>query len=58
MDEETDEIAALVIRKGRLFHHDVVLPIDYVIEIIDGVFRVRINEDKLRQIEPFRPPAS
>jgi len=53
-NEDTDEIEALVIRRGALFGEDVVLPIGYVTEIQDGLIRVRISDDELRKLSPFR----
>jgi uncharacterized protein YrrD len=53
VNEETDEIVALVIRRGVLFHHDVVLPIDYVTEVLDGLIHVRISDEELERLEAF-----
>ena len=56
VDEESEEIAALVIRRGAFFDDDVILPIDHVTEILDGVIHVRITDDELRRLEVFRAP--
>ena len=56
VDEESEEIAALVIRRGAFFADDVILPIDHVTEILDGVIHVRITDDELRRLEVFRAP--
>jgi sporulation protein YlmC with PRC-barrel domain len=53
VDEETDEIKDLVIRRGALFHEDVVLPIRYVTEILDGVIRVQISDVDLRGLQAY-----
>lgn len=53
VDEETDEIEALVIRRGVLFHEDVVLPIEHVTEMLDGVIHVRITDAEIDALEPF-----
>lgn len=53
VDEETDEIKELVVRRGVLFHEDVVLPIEYVTEILDGVVHVQITDAELRGLQPF-----
>jgi uncharacterized protein YrrD len=53
VNEETDEIVALVIRRGVLFQHDVVLPIDYVTEVLDGFVHVRISDEELERLEAF-----
>lgn len=52
--EDTDDIEALVIRRGVLFHEDVVLPIEYVSEILDGVIHVSITDADIRRLETFR----
>jgi len=56
VNEETDEIVALVIRRGVLFQHDVVLPIDYVTEVLDGFINVRISDEELTQLDPYHAP--
>jgi len=53
VDENTDEIRDLVIRRGALFHEDVVLPVDYVTEILDGVIHVQISDDELRGLQEY-----
>lgn len=53
VDEETDEIKELVIRRGVLFHEDVVLPINYVTEILDGVVHVQITDEELRGLQAY-----
>jgi uncharacterized protein YrrD len=53
VDEETDEIVALVIRRGVIFHHDVVLPIDYVTEVLDGFINVRISDKELAKLDAY-----
>jgi len=53
VDEETDEIRDLVIRRGALFHQDVVLPMDYVTEILDGVIHVQISDGQLRGLQAY-----
>jgi len=53
VDEETDEIRDLVIRRGALFHQDVVLPIDHVTEILDGVIHVQISDSELRSLQAY-----
>lgn len=53
IDEETDEIRGLVIRRGALLSHEVVLPMEYVTEIQDGVIHARISDEKLEGLERF-----
>lgn len=53
VDEDTEEIRDLVIRRGALFHQDVVLPMDYVTEILNGVIHVQISDDALRGLQAY-----
>jgi sporulation protein YlmC with PRC-barrel domain len=53
VDEDTDEIRDLVIRRGALFHEDVVLPMRYVTEILDGVVRVQIGDEELGRLQAY-----
>ncbi len=56
VDEDSDEIRALVIKRGVLFPHDVVLPITYVTEILDGVVHAAISDAQLEELQEFTPP--
>ena len=53
MDEDTDEIEELVIRRGHVFHEDVVLPIDYVTEILDGIVHVQLTDAELQGLQAY-----
>lgn len=53
VDEETDAIAALVIRRGVLFPDDRVLPMTHVTEINDGLIHVQISDADLDKLEPY-----
>jgi len=53
VDEDTDEIKELVIRRGVVFHEDVVLPIGYVTEILDGVVHVQLTDGELRGLQAY-----
>jgi sporulation protein YlmC with PRC-barrel domain len=61
-NEETLRIQALVIRRGRIFDHElVVLPARYIVEVIEilqGVVRVAITDDELRALAPYSSPES
>jgi uncharacterized protein YrrD len=50
---DSDEIEALVIRRGRLFIDDVVLPIDYVTEILNGMIRVELSDNQIAGLAKF-----
>ena len=47
VDEDTEEIKELVIRRGAFFGEDVVLPMEYVTEIQDGVVHVQLTDEEL-----------
>jgi uncharacterized protein YrrD len=55
VDDGTDEIEGLVIRRGHLFAEEVILPIDYVTEVLDGAVRVQLSDDEIRQLKRFEP---
>jgi uncharacterized protein YrrD len=55
-DNQTDEIEALVIRRGHLFAEEVVLPISYVTDILDGVVNVQLTDAEIEQLQPFQSP--
>lgn len=56
MDEVTEEVEALVVRRGILFGHDVILPIHYVTEVRDDLVYVQITDAELEHLEPFHAP--
>jgi sporulation protein YlmC with PRC-barrel domain len=53
IDEDDDEIQALVIRRGFFFEDAVILPADYVTEILDGVVRVQMSDGEIDRLERF-----
>lgn len=53
-DADTGSLQALVIRRGALFGHDMVLPAERVLEVVAGVVRVDIDDAALAQLEEFR----
>jgi len=56
VDEDSDEIRAIVVRRGVLFPHEVILPIQYVTEITDGVIHADISDAQLERLQPFSAP--
>ena len=54
-DEETDSVTGLVIRRGFVFTRDVVLPSDYIVEVVADVVRVEIDDASLKSLEHFEP---
>lgn len=57
VDEESDEVRALVIKRGVLFSYEVVLPITYVTEIQDGVIHAEITDVELKELKEFTAPS-
>jgi uncharacterized protein YrrD len=55
VDQKTDQIAALVIKRGGLFQHEVVLPIRYVTEISDGVIHAQLSDEEIDGLDRFEP---
>ena len=53
IDEESGEIAALVIKRGVFLHEDSVLPAKHVKEILDGAIHVEITDAELDKLETF-----
>jgi sporulation protein YlmC with PRC-barrel domain len=54
VDETSGEIEGLVIKRGVLFHEEVVLPVEYVTEFLDGVIHVQISDADLDKLETFK----
>ena len=53
VSEVEDEIEALVLRRGFFFEEDVVLSIDFVTELWDGVVRVQLTDEEIAGLEKF-----
>lgn len=53
VDDATDTIVALVVRRGVLFPDDKVLPMTYVTEVRDGLIHVDILDADLDKLEPY-----
>jgi uncharacterized protein YrrD len=53
LDEVSGAARALVIKRGALLKHEVVLPMRYVVELADGVVRVDIEDEALDQLRKY-----
>ena len=53
VDDATDHIVGLVIKRGVLTHEEVVLPMKYVTEIRDGAIIVQVSDKQLESLAPF-----
>ncbi|TAK59095.1 MAG: hypothetical protein EPO22_10535 [Dehalococcoidia bacterium] len=57
-DERSRKITALVVRRGIVFTHDVLLPARYITEVVEalgGIVRVEIGDADLKQLQEYRP---
>ena len=57
-DDRSRKITALVVRRGIVFTHDVVLPARYITEVVEalgGIVRVEIGDAELKQLQEYRP---
>jgi sporulation protein YlmC with PRC-barrel domain len=57
-DDRSRKISALVVRRGIVFTHDVVLPARYITEVVEalgGIVRVEIGDADLKQLQEYRP---
>ena len=53
-DAETGRLQALVVKRGFILHHDVVLPARYITEVIDDVsVRVDISDEEIAQLRRY-----
>lgn len=52
-DETTGTLRALVIARGVIFKHEVVLPARHIVELYDGVVRVDIEDRDLENLKPY-----
>lgn len=51
IDDTTGDLACLVIHRGVLFPHEVVLPMKYVTEIRDGVIHAQLSDQELHALQ-------
>lgn len=57
VDEPSRQVTALVIRRGFLFSHEVVLPAHFIVEVVEalgGIVRVDIDDEALGRLAEFR----
>jgi uncharacterized protein YrrD len=52
------KLRAFVIRRGFLFHHEVILPARYISELLDDIVRVEISDEALSNLREYQEPAS
>lgn len=54
MDDTTNLISALVVRRGVVFTHDIVLPWRYVVELFDDLVHVDIPEAERHALQEYQ----
>ena len=55
MDDVSNEATALVVRRGVIFKHDVVLPLRYVVDLLDDLVHVDIPRATLDALPEYKP---
>lgn len=53
-DPANERLRAFVIKRGLIFHHDVILPVRYVSELFDDLVHVDISDEALAQLHEYR----
>ena len=53
VDEQDEEIEAIVVRRGEVLGDKVILPIDYVSEVFGGIVRVDITDEQIEALEEY-----
>jgi len=57
VDEPSRKVTALVIKRGFVFSHEVVLPVRHVVEVVEalgGIVRIDMDDEALKQLPEFR----
>ena len=60
-DEDTAKVTALVIERGVVFHHNVILPVRFIVEVVEGlqgVVRVNMSDEDLDALAAYIPPSN
>lgn len=55
-DADSNTITGIVIRRGRIFKHEVVLDASYIVEVVGEIVRVQIDDDALKSLPAFVAP--
>lgn len=55
-DADTNKITGIVVRRGWLFKHEVVLDASYIVEVVGEIVRVQIDDDALKALPTFVAP--
>lgn len=52
-DPANERLRAFVVRRGIIFHHDVILPVRYVSELFDDLVHVDLTDAELSQLREY-----
>jgi uncharacterized protein YrrD len=55
LDAESGRAQALIVRRGFLRKHDLILPVRYISELLDDIVRVEIDDAEISQLREYRP---
>jgi hypothetical protein len=55
VDAQTSQISALVLRRKGLSGKVVQVPIEAVVDVLDGVVHVSLSEADVAQLQPYQP---
>ena len=56
VDPDLSHVRAIVIKRGHVFDHGVVLPVDYVVDFGDGLIHVQMTDKEIEGLEPSHGP--
>ena len=54
VDENTGQLRALVISRGFILKHDVVLPMRFIAELDDNIVRVDVSDLEIQTLRPYQ----
>jgi sporulation protein YlmC with PRC-barrel domain len=54
-DDDTGALSALVVRRGFLLTKDVILPAEYIVEVVAEIVRVQIDDTALGRLSAYHP---
>jgi hypothetical protein len=54
-DDETNAVTGLVVRRGRLFHHDVLIPASSIAELLDDLVHIDLTDGALQSLQEYAP---
>lgn len=55
-DTDSKMVTGIVVRRGLLFSHEVVVPVEYIVEVVAEIVRVQLDDDVLKTLPRFVAP--